>query len=300
MARKIERVMVLNLDERKDRWDGQQAVCGVQDVPHPMLERVSAYDSLNYESMDHVIEAMSAEDPDFAAYAEHYKGYEGWVTQTILCVQWTHLKAIKQIIEDEKHTLVLEDDTFLNINYDKLDNVYRWLIDNAECEILYLDTNPLDPKYEEMLKPVVVPDYTVDAEDRLTHQIEPPRPEVFANFRFSSCRARVYSPWGATRMMDIMRTTGLVTEWIPHWLHDPQHRNEKTMLYPDTAYHWLKDGTKDIGWKGYNFGNRSDIIARDVGVFGHHYGDEHKLFMTGVELKTPKGERKEVPLDETP
>lgn len=288
MKRNIERVMVLNLDERKDRWDGQQAVCGVQDVPHPMLERVSAYDSLHYESMEHVVEEMSKEDPDFAAYAAHYKDYEGWVTQTILCVQWTHLKAIKQIIEDEKHTLVLEDDAFLNINYQDLDHAYAQLIGDHECEILYLDSNPIDPKYEEQLKPI--------------HLVQHPmhgyaRAEIYKNFRFSSCRARVYSPWGALKMMDIMRTTGLITEWIPHWLHDPQHRNEKTMLYPDTAFHWLKNGAKDIGWKGYNFGNRSDIVARDVGVFGHVVDE---VFMEGVKLKRAEGTHHEVDLEETP
>ena len=293
----IAKTLVINLDERTDRWNAQQGVCGLQDVPYTHLERVPAHDSLDYENMDAVVEAMTAEGWDYAKYAEHYRGYVGWVTHTILCVQWSHLDAIKQAIDSNTHILVLEDDSFLNINYAKLNYIYKWLVDNHGCDILYLDSNPIKPFYEKQLNPIVVPICSVDAEGLVTDQLDDTFAVAYGNFRFSSCRARVYSPLGAGRMLDIMRTTGLVTEWIPLHLHELNRRNDKTILYPDTAFHWLKDGAKDIGWRGYNFGNRSDIIARDVGVFGHVYDDK---YLKGVELKRAKGKHHEVPLDETP
>ena len=281
-TRRIE-VLVLNLDERKDRWAGQQAVCGVQGVPHDLLGRLSAHDSLDYSAMNHVVDVMGHADPDFGEYADHYRDYEGWVTQTILAVQWTHLEAIKSIITSEKHVLVLEDDTFLNIPYAELCDIYFQILEvDRDLEVLTLDSNPMRPDYEAELVPV---------------SLSRTESQVFSNFRYSSCRARVYSPSGALRMMDIMRTTGLVTEWIPMHLHEESQRNKKTMLFPDVSHYWLKDGAVDIGWKGYNFGNRSDIIARDVGVFGHVYDEK---YLKGVELKKPRGQRKEVSLDETP
>ena len=278
----IDKIIVLNLDDRPDKWAGQQAVCGIQGVPRNVLERQSARDSLNYKDKNAVVDAMC--EAGFDKYAEHHRDKGGWITQTILAVQFTHLEAITRIIDEDIHALVLEDDTFLNMEWGTLCNVYKYLIEEKECNILYLDSNPMNERAEGLLQPIHCPNIRLDSEGNVTQSFDRP-PLVYRNFRWSSCRARVYSPWGAGRMLDIMRTTGLVTEWIPAWLHDPQHRNEKTMLYPEASYHYIRNGAKVLGWDGYDFGNRSDLIARDVGVFGVNYGESHDHFMKGVTVK---------------
>ena len=242
----IDKIYYLNLDTRTDRAAGQQAVCGVMGVPIERLARIRSHDSAHYENRQAIVAALAADG--FAEYAKHYQHYdEEWPTETVLATQWTHLTALRQILDSNETTLVLEDDTFLAIPFSELEEKMRQVPD---IQVLYLDHNPFESGVEDALEPTRVAG-------------------LFSNFLGSSCRARVYTPQGAERMKTLMERTGHVIEWVPSHLQEYWHEEH--------PFHLLQGGAKDIGWIGYHFEKgRSDIVARDVTCFNRHVEDRFK------------------------
>lgn len=103
----IERVLVLNLDKRRDKWMTMLgSLKGAGFDIHPdgkMVYRVSAKDGSTYENGDAVKEAAVADGFDY------FWGYD-WTGARAIAWCWSWARVMREIIRSDKITMFILDD----------------------------------------------------------------------------------------------------------------------------------------------------------------------------------------------
>ena len=119
----IEQYWYMNMKERRDKHHAQQAVCAMRGVPYSILERYPA--GIENEVCPESIRELARliVDDGFEAWSFYAdteniedKGYRShW-----LASDWTKLRALRDIANSDKVTLLSSDAWFLKISFDDL------------------------------------------------------------------------------------------------------------------------------------------------------------------------------------
>ena len=100
----IDKVYVINLDDRTDKWEAQQGTFHSMQVPRNRVERFSAIDGGNYSGLDAISEAMQADG--FFCY-KYPPCWNPWGPPRRLACHWSHLKVLRKIVDNNETALIL-------------------------------------------------------------------------------------------------------------------------------------------------------------------------------------------------
>lgn len=191
----IDKVYVINLDHRKDKWLAQQCAFLLMEVPPNRSERFPAIDGRNYSDLEAISEAMQADG--FFCY-KYPPCWNPWGPPRRLACHWSHLKVLRKIVENDETALILEDDVLLSTNFGELEKKFQQLQNFVQfpLDILFLEwwfPNPDD-------RNIPCHEYSELQESKMCQtNVE----GIFKDFLGAGDRARIVTARGAKRLLEL-------------------------------------------------------------------------------------------------
>ncbi len=194
----IDKVYVINLDRRKDKWLAQRCAFLLMEVPLNRVRRFSAIDGSDYSNLEAISEAMQAD----GFYCYTYPPPWDWGKPPRLACHWSHLKILRKIVENDETALILEDDVLLSINFGELEDKLQQLQDFVQTplDILFLEwwfPSPADyPGHRE----TPCHEYSELQESKMCRTNVD---GIYKDFLGAGDRARVITARGAKRLLEL-------------------------------------------------------------------------------------------------
>ena len=191
----IDRVYVINLDRRRDKWLAQQCAFLLMEVPLNRVERFPAIDGVHYSDLKAISEAMQADG--FFCY-KHPPCWNPWGPPRRLACHWSHLKVLRKIVENDETALILEDDVLLSTNFGELEGKLQQLQNFVQfpLDILFLEwwfPNPDD-------RNIPCHEYSELQKSKMCQtNVE----GIFKDFLGAGDRARIVTARGAKRLLEL-------------------------------------------------------------------------------------------------
>ena len=192
----IDKVYVINLDCRKDKWLAQRCAFLVMEVPPNRVERFPAINGSKYSDLKEISKAMQADD--FSCYTYPPPRSWNWGKPSRLACHWSHLKVLRKIVENDETALILEDDVLLSTNFGELEEKLQQLQDFVQFPlgILFLEwwfPNPDD-------RNIPCHEYSELQESKMCQtNVE----GIFKDFLGAGDRARIVTARGAKRLLEL-------------------------------------------------------------------------------------------------
>ena len=192
----IDRVYVINLDHRTDKWLAQRCAFLLMRVPMSRVERFSAIDGSNYPNLEAISDDMQADG--FSCYTYPPPRSWDWGKPPRLACHWSHLKVLRKVVQNDETALVLEDDVLLSTNFGELEAKLQQLQDSVQTplDILFLEwwfPNPDDHK-------IPCHEHSKLQESKMSQtNVE----GIFKDFLGAGDRARIVTARGAKRLLEL-------------------------------------------------------------------------------------------------
>ena len=196
----IDKVYVINLDCRKDKWLAQRCAFLLMEVPLNRVERFPAIDGGKYSDLKAISEAMQADGFSCYTYPPLWDPWEGGCPR--LACHWSHLKVLRKVAENDETALILEDDVLLSVTFRELENKLKQLQDLVQTplDILFLESWFPSPADESGHSKIPCHEYSKLQESRM-HQTNVDG--VYKDFFGAGDRARVVTTRGAERLLEL-------------------------------------------------------------------------------------------------
>ena len=193
----IDKVYVINLDCRKDKWLAQRCAFLLMEVPPDRVERFPAIDGGKYSDLKAISEAMQADG--FSCYT--YPPNHDWGEPPRLACHWSHLKVLRKVVENDETALILEDDVLLSVNFRELENKLRQLQDFVQIPVdisIWNGGFPRQPNPD--FYDIPCHEYSERQESRMrTTSVD----GIYADFLGAGDRARIITARGAERLLEL-------------------------------------------------------------------------------------------------
>lgn len=183
--REIDRVYYINLSDRQDKHWVQRATLGMRGFPFSIVDRFEAVDGRSYKTFDSIIQAII--DDGFPTYKIFFDkpppdAHDPARIKNV-AGEWSHLRCLRQIVERDEITLVLEDDTCIDSWMNSLNRILKTIND---LQILYLEFwfHKCETDLESLLMPAIIE-------------------KVYYGFHGSGSRARLFTPKGAKQFLQL-------------------------------------------------------------------------------------------------
>ena len=163
----------------------QRATLGMRGVPFRIVERFDAVDGRSYKTFDSIIQAII--DDGFPTYKIFFDKPPPDAHDPArirnMAGEWSHLRCLRQIIDRDEITIVLEDDTCLNSRINGINSILQRIND---LQVLYLEH--WFQKCETDLGSFLTPTHVEN---------------VYYGFHGSGSRARLFTPKGAKHFIQL-------------------------------------------------------------------------------------------------
>ena len=209
---KIDRIVVLNLDQCPERWTGIQAVFESRRVPPSVVHRQRAWSLLDFETKEDLNEA-SKEEGFWWMYSENINPH--YESQKIF--HYSQNKVLKDISLGNETVLFLEDDAILHQDWEVFAAYLDQIPDSYPVDILWVSAHYSDPNRG----------YNVEKEEVKEKLIETEVKGLYKNFGGFGTKARIFTPEGAARFLwelsplsydeNFQGGGGPVTYWGRNW-----------------------------------------------------------------------------------
>ena len=183
---KVDKIVILNLDQCPERWNAIQAVFESRHVPPQIVHRQRAWSLLDFETKEDLNEA-SKEQGFWWMYSENINpNYE---SQKIF--HYSQNMVLKDIALGNETVLFLEDDAVLHEDWEQVEAFLASIPDTLNVDILWCSAHYSDPnrgynyqrdEIREVLKETVIPG-------------------LYNNFGGFGTKARIFTPQGADRFL---------------------------------------------------------------------------------------------------
>ena len=195
----IDKVYIINLDDRTDKWLAQRCAFLLMKVPLNRVEQFEAIDGGKYSDLKAISEAMQADS--FSCY-RYPPSWKCWGDPPRLACHWSHLKVLRKIVENDETALILEDDVLLSVNFGELEDKLNQLQNFVQTplDILFLEwwfpspTNYPDHKKIQCYK------YSKLQKSKMCRTNVD---GIYKNFLGAGDRARVITAPGAERLLKL-------------------------------------------------------------------------------------------------
>lgn len=118
---RIDKVYYLSLERNIARHYAQRACANMMGIPVDKLVRDIGYLGETFDSVLDVAAGMVDDGfPEFSWFLESKNADSIWQKPKNLCVSWSHLRILRQIVANGENAIVLEDDTFLKYDFGAL------------------------------------------------------------------------------------------------------------------------------------------------------------------------------------
>ncbi len=194
----IDKVYVINLKHRTDKWLAQQCAFRLMEVPSNRVERFPAADGRSCD-LKSISEAMQSDGFSCYTFPPLWKN---WGEPTQLACHWSHLRVLRKVVENGETALILEDDVLLSVNFRELENKLRQLQDFIEIplDLLFLDWwFPCPTKFPEH-REIPCHEYS---ERQKSKMCQTSVDRIYADFLGAGDRARIITPRGAARLLKL-------------------------------------------------------------------------------------------------
>ena len=191
----IDKVYVINLDHRTDKWLAQRCAFLLMEVPLNRVERFPAIDGRKYSDLKEISKAMQADG--FSCYT-YPPLWDPWGDPPRLACHWSHLKVLRKVVENNETALILEDDVLLSVNFRELEDKLKQLQDFVQTplDILFLEwwfPNPDD-------RNIPCHEYSELQESKMC---QTNAEGIFKDFLGAGDRARIMTARGAERLLEL-------------------------------------------------------------------------------------------------
>lgn len=194
----IEQILYINLDSRPDRNEGfieYMETLNGGEIPY--MERFSAHDGRDYESVESMIEhALRDGVSELSDYAGScYKGSFGGI--------WSYTECLRRCVETGKTTLILYDDLPLGSPISELNTILQAIAEKDEHDFRILQLSWHIPKhYPKYFRQIIKPEPVWYL------------PDYCHGFSGHGDQRNIYSPKGAQWMLNAMTLAPLGFEEI--------------------------------------------------------------------------------------
>lgn len=119
--RRIHEILIMTLEATPHRKWGSIGALDARGFPMDRVEPVHGIDGLQYETHEKLIKAAVADG--FTFFAENRDFLS--IPIPMAAGTWSACRALRHIVEEEKTTLLMEDDWIFNIDYDDIEQRLR-------------------------------------------------------------------------------------------------------------------------------------------------------------------------------
>ena len=195
----IDKVYVINLKHRTEKWLAQRCAFLLMQVPPNRVEQFPAVDGRCFSDLESISEAMQADG--FSCY-KYPPLWDDWGEPPRLACHWSHLKVLRKVVENDETALILEDDVLLSVNFRELENKLRQLRDSVQIplDILFLEWWFPSPTTNPDFCDIPCHEYSELQELRMRQtSVE----GIYADFLGAGDRARIITARGAGRLLEL-------------------------------------------------------------------------------------------------
>lgn len=197
----IDKVYVINLEHRTDKWEAQQEAFHSMQVPPNRVKRFPAIDGEEYSDLKKISEAMQA-DGFFCYTYPPPPSWGPWGDPPRLACHWSHLKVLRKVVNNDETALILEDDVLLSVNFRQLENKLRRLqaFIQIPLDILFLEWWFPSPTDYDGHREIPCYEYSEIQKSRMRQtNID----SIYKDFLGAGDRARVITARGAGRLLKL-------------------------------------------------------------------------------------------------
>ena len=196
----INKVYIINLDCRKDKWLAQRCAFLLMEVPPDRVERFPAIDGGKYSDLKAISEAMQADG--FSCYTYPPPRSWDWGKPPRLACHWSHLKVLRKVVENDETALILEDDVLLSVNFRELESKLRQLQDfiKIPLDILFLEWWFPSPASYPGHREISCHEYSEHQESKMCRTNVD---GIYEGFLGAGDRARIITARGAERLLKL-------------------------------------------------------------------------------------------------
>lgn len=209
----IDKVYIINLDRRRDKWLAMQAACIGTQISYKRIKRIPAVDGRRYSSLKQLSTAMQSDG--FYSYT-YPPPWENWGVKNQLATQWSHLKVLREVASKNNETaIIFEDDVLPLIRFQDLEKAHDALMAKIDgpLDILFLDWWFPNAEEQPDFRNIPGSIYAKRQESKMV-RVDVPKfavgydtaHEIYANFRGTGDRARLITSHGARRLLELYKS----------------------------------------------------------------------------------------------
>lgn len=228
----LDKILYVNLDRRTDRNEWFSENMELAGVPMDRVERFSAHDWQDYDSISHIVKAMQRDG--FALNLA--RGLPPLSRFASIANIWSHCCCLREIVESGADVLVMQDDVCLDIEYAVLSDQLINVVERVPgFHIIQLEWVEAIGEWADGcdLQPNLC--YPFEGDYRWSHGIHG-----------LGDKATVYSPTGALAMLGLLQNyiSIPVSQEAVAYFHFNNHKSVHTSMpvfHPESIIKWADD-----------------------------------------------------------